>query len=152
MDLHLQNPVEDAELTRALADVIGHLRKHQYGEVVGYLRSALKGSGDAFIDTLARHLLYEEQVLFPSLRKVDPDTARHVQALQAEHGRLRVLATEMASAIKAEDLPRAYGVARSFLAELYSHIDHEAKVTDHASGEGSQVRGPSQRRQKGVQE
>jgi hemerythrin-like domain-containing protein len=136
MELHLQNPVEDAELTRALADVMGHLRKRQYGDVLGHLRDALRGSGDTFIDTLARHLLYEEQVLFPALRRIDSDTARDVQALQAEHGRLRELATEMACAIKAEDLRGAYGVARTFLAELYSHIDHEAKTTDKAPRDG----------------
>ena len=140
MELHLQNPVEDAELTRALADVMGHLRKRQYGDVVGHLGDALRGSGDTFIDTLARHLLYEEQVLFPALRRIDPDTARDVQALQAEHGRLRELATEMARAIKAEDLRRAYGVARTFLAELYSHIDHEAKVADKAPRDGPEER------------
>jgi|SRR5579862_5550447 len=140
MELHLQNPVEDAELTRALADVLGHLRKHQYGDVVGHLRGALNGSGDTFMDTLARHLLYEEQVLFPTLRRMDSDTARDVQALQEEHGRLRNLATEMAAAIKREDLRRAYGVARSFLAELYSHIDHEAGITDRSPKSNSQNR------------
>jgi|SRR6185295_13767306 len=143
MELHLQNPVEDAELTRALADVMGHLRKHQYGDVVGHLRDALRGSGDSFIDTLARHLLYEEQVLFPTLRRLDPDTARDVQALQAEHGRLRELATQMAAAIQTEELPRAYGVARSFLAELYSHIDHEAGITDRSPKNDSQRRAQS---------
>ena len=134
MELRLHNPVEDAELTQALADVMGHLRKRQYGEVLGHLGDALRGSGDTFIDTLARHLLYEEQVLFPRLRKADPETDREVQALQREHGSLRELATAMASAIKKNDLQTAYGVARTFLAELYSHVDHEAKVQDQARG------------------
>jgi len=136
MELHLQNPVEDAELTRALAEVMGDLRKRQYGDVLGHLRDAWRGSGDTFIDTLARHLLYEEQVVFPTLRRLDPDTARDVQALQAEHKGLRELASEMVGAIGAEDLRRAYGVARTFLAELYSHMDHEAKVTDKAPTDG----------------
>jgi hemerythrin-like domain-containing protein len=129
VDVHLQNPVEDAELTRALADVMGHLRKRQYGDVVEHLSDALRGSGDAFIDTLARHLLYEEQVLFPSLRTIDSQTAEVVKSLQAEHGHLRELATELARTIKAEDFQRGYDVARTFLAELYDHIGHEARVT-----------------------
>jgi hemerythrin-like domain-containing protein len=132
MDLQLHNPVEDAELTQALANVMGHLRNRQYGEVLGHWGDALKGSGDTFIDTLARHLLYEEQVLFPMLRRLDPGTTQEIQTLQIEHGSLRALATQMASAIKANDLQTAYGVARTFLAELYSHIDHEAKVQDQA--------------------
>lgn len=132
MDLHLHNPVEDAELTQALADVMSHLKKRQYGDVLGHLGVALQGSGDAFIDTLARHLLYEEQVLFPAIRNLNPETAEEVQALQAEHRRLRELATDLACAIKSDDLRRAYGVARVFLADLYRHIEHEAKVTDRA--------------------
>lgn len=132
MDIQLQNPVEDAELTRSLADVMGHLRNRQYDEVLGHLGDALKGSGDAFIDTLARHLLYEEQVLFPALRRIDQQTSEDVKCLKSEHARLRELATEMAVWIKAEDIPKAYGIARRFLAELYAHIDHETKVQDHA--------------------
>lgn len=134
MDVHLQNPVDDAELTRSLADVMGDLKKRQYGEVLGYLGDALKGSGDAFIDTLARHLLYEEQVLFPALRRIDQQTSEDVKSLQAEHVRLRELATQMACAIKSDDLPKAYATARTFLAELYDHIGHETGVTDRAPG------------------
>jgi iron-sulfur cluster repair protein YtfE (RIC family) len=134
VDIHLQNPVEDAELTRALADVMGHLRKRQYGDVMEHLGGALRGSGDAFIDTLARHLLYEERVLFPSLRTIDSQTAEDVKSLQAEHGRLRELATELARTIKAEDFQQGYDVARTFLAELYDHIGHEARVTDRTTG------------------
>ena len=133
VDIHLQNPVEDAELTRALADVIGHLKKRQYGEVVELLGDALRGSGDAFVDTLARHLLYEEQVLFPVLRKHDAQTAEDVKSLQVEHACLRQLATELARAIQTNDLQGAYDIARTFLAELYDHIGHEAKVTDRTT-------------------
>ena len=89
-------PVDDAELTRALADVMGHLRSRAYAGVLGQLPMALRGSADGFIDTLARHLLYEEQVLFPPLMRIDPETAEAVRSLQAEHRRLRELATELA--------------------------------------------------------
>jgi hemerythrin-like domain-containing protein len=133
VELHLHNPVEDATLTRSLADVMGHLRSRQYGIVAGHLDAALQGSGDAFIDTLARHLLYEEEVLFPELRRLHPSAAGDLLTLQAEHGRLRELATELARAIKSAEMGWAYDVARTFLAELYRHIDHEAKVTDEAA-------------------
>jgi len=134
MNTHLApNPVEDAELTRRLTDVMAHLRKRQYGEVLGHFGDALQGSGDAFIDALARHLLYEESVLFPSLRRAHPAMVTEVQHLQSEHAQLRGLATELACAIKSGEMPRAYGVARQFLAELYDHIDHEGKVTDQAA-------------------
>ncbi len=128
MSLHVQNPVEDAELTRALAEVMGHLKRRQYGEVLGHLGDALRGSGDAFIDTLARHLLYEEQVLFPALQARDAQTAVEVKSLFSEHARLRQMATELACAIKAGEIPKAYGVAREFLAELYDHVGHEGRV------------------------
>jgi hemerythrin-like domain-containing protein len=127
------NPVEDAELTRRLADVMGHLRKRQYGDILENFGDALQGSGDAFIDALARHLLYEEQVLFPSLRSAGPGIAKEVQNLQSEHGQIRGLATELACAIKSGEISRAYEVARRFLAELYDHIDHEADVADRAA-------------------
>lgn len=134
MTLPVQNPVDDAELTRALADVMGHLKKRQYGEVLGHLGDALRGSGDAFIDTLARHLQYEEQVLFPALRNRDAQTASEVQSLLSEHAHLRKMATDLAYAIKAGEHPKAYEVAREFLADLYDHIGHEAKVTDREAG------------------
>jgi hemerythrin-like domain-containing protein len=130
MAIHGDNPIDDARLTQALADVMGHLRKRQYGLVLGHFEDALRGSADAFIDTLARHLLYEEQVLFPELRKLDAETAKEVGGLQKEHAQLRELAGEMARSIKAGDTPKAYGVARSFLAELYGHIGREASVAD----------------------
>jgi hemerythrin-like domain-containing protein len=132
MDIHLRNPVEDAELTRSLADVMGHLRAGRYGVIAGHLEEALQGSGNVFIDTLARHLLYEEQVLFPELRHRDPGKAEQIRTLQAEHAQLRDLATRMACAIKSGKLEEAYAVARTFLAELYSHIDRESEVTDQA--------------------
>lgn len=132
MELQLKNPVDDAELTRSLVDVMGHLRSRSYGAVAGLVPEALQGSGDAFIDTLARHLLYEEQVLFPELRRLDPGIAPRVRTLQAEHADLRRLATDLACAIKSGDQARAYDVARTFLADLYSHIEHEADVTDDA--------------------
>ena len=132
MDLQLKNPVEDAELTRSLIDVMGHLRSGPYGAVAGRVPEALQGCGDVFIDTLARHLLYEEQVLFPELRHLDPGIAPRLRVLQAEHTDLRRLATDLASAIKMGDSTGAYDVARTFLAELYTHIGHEADVTDEA--------------------
>jgi hemerythrin-like domain-containing protein len=122
--------VDDADLTRSLADLMGHLRTSQYGSVVSRLEETLRGSGDTFIDTLARHLLYEEQVLFPELRRRDAGTAGKVQQLQKEHAHLRELATELAREIKAVRLGKAYDAARTFLAELYGHIDREAAVTD----------------------
>lgn len=133
MDLQLSNPVEDAELTRALSDVMTHLRKRQYGDVLDHFEDALRGTGDAFVDILARHLLYEEQIMFPSLRRLDPNLSPDLLALQSEHGRLRELASELAVAMKADDLDQAYRVARTFLAELYTHIDHEARMQDLAS-------------------
>jgi iron-sulfur cluster repair protein YtfE (RIC family) len=132
MDLQLKNPVDDAELTKSLADVMSHLRCRSYGAVAGLVPDALQGSGDAFIDMLARHLLYEEQVLFPELRRLDPGIAPRIRSLQAEHADLRRLATDLACAIKGGDMTRAYDVARTFLADLYSHIEHEADVTDDA--------------------
>jgi hemerythrin-like domain-containing protein len=130
MGIHTENPVDDAHLTQALADVMGHLRKRHYGSVLSHFEDALRGSADAFIDALARHLLYEDQVLFPALRRLDPETAKDVGVLQKEHAHLRELAIEMARAIKAGDRPNAYDVARTFLAELYGHIGREASVAD----------------------
>jgi hemerythrin-like domain-containing protein len=130
METHLRNPVEDTELTRALADVMNHLRKHSYGDALGHLKDALQGTGDAFVDTLARHLLYEEQTLFPEIRRIHPEAGEELRTLQGEHGHLRQLATELAQAIKSGEVERAYDVARTFLAALYRHIDHEAEVTE----------------------
>jgi hemerythrin-like domain-containing protein len=130
MGIHTENPVNDAHLTQALAEVMGHLRKRQYGVVLGHFEDALRGSADAFVDSLARHLIHEEHVLFPALRRLDPETAKDVGVLQKEHAHLRELAAEMARSVKAGDAPKAYDVARTFLAELYGHIGREASVAD----------------------
>jgi hemerythrin-like domain-containing protein len=133
MVTHHHAPVQDAELTGALAEVIANLRQGSYSKVVGEFRDALLGSGDAFIDTLARHLLYEEEVLFPELSRQSPELADAVRCLLSEHVRLRELARELAAAITSEERDQAYGVARNFLAELYAHIEREEKVTESIS-------------------
>jgi iron-sulfur cluster repair protein YtfE (RIC family) len=129
MDIHSHNPVDDAHLTQALSELMTHLRKTQYGVAMGHFEEALGGSADAFVDTLARHLLYEESVLFPSLRRLDSGIAQDIRSLQAEHARLRELSLDLARSIQKRDTWRAYDIARTFLAELFDHIEREAKVT-----------------------
>jgi hemerythrin-like domain-containing protein len=124
-----QNPIEDEKLARTVADLVVQLRRRPYGDVLGRVEEAFRGSAEAFVDSLAQHLRHEEDVLFPALRKRDPATAREVDDLQAEHAVLRRLATGLARAIATNENAKACGVARTFLAELYAHIDRESKLT-----------------------
>jgi hemerythrin-like domain-containing protein len=131
---HAQNPVDDAQLTQALVDVLGNLCTHRYSKLRGPLEKALHGSADSFVDTLTQHLLYEEEHLFPDLRRLGPTTAAEVKELQREHGQLRRLADDLARLIHGGETSQAYEVARTFLAELYGHIGREASVSDQAAG------------------
>ena len=135
MKTDADNPVDDARLTRALAEVMSHLRSRQYGTVLDHFEEALRGSADAFVDTLARHLIYEEKILFPAVRSLDTAATDGIGGLLEEHGRLRRRAEALAGLVKNGRLSEAYDVARTFLAELLDHIGRESEILDRCSEE-----------------
>lgn len=121
--------ISDSELTGELAGLIDRLRMPSYGRVASGIDKALEGSIDEFVDLLARHLLYEEDVLFPALREAAPDQAEDLAGLSCEHKDLRQKALGLAQKVKAGDRPGACAMGREFLAALFSHVQREDEVT-----------------------
>jgi hemerythrin-like domain-containing protein len=109
---------------------MGYLRKRQYGDIVNGVEKALRGAADGFVAKLATHLRHEEEVLFPALRKADPEAGPEIERLEEEHRLLRVYATDLACRISKKDTEGAYEVSRAFLAALFDHIDRERKSVD----------------------
>jgi hemerythrin-like domain-containing protein len=125
----MSNKISDAALTDELAGLIDRLRMPGYGRVAGGLDQAVEGSIEAFADLLAKHLLYEEQVLFPILKEAAPDHVGDVLGLAHEHRDLRDRVRELAEYVKAGDRTGACTVGRAFLAALYGHVRREEEVT-----------------------
>lgn len=124
--------VANGPLTDALAGIIGYLRVRRYGRVMGNLEEVFLGACDRFIGVLAEHLKYEEEELFPELRRLAPLSGPALEAVAREHGLLRIYAQELAARLKIRDEEGASEVARAFLAALLDHIEHENRAVDGA--------------------
>ena len=125
----MPNVISDAALTGELAGLIDCLRTSGYGRVASGIDKALEGFIEEFADLLSKHLLYEEEVLFPALREAAPDKADEVVGLVCEHKDLRRRALELAQDVKAGDRAGACAMGREFLAALFSHVHREEEVT-----------------------
>lgn len=125
----MPNEISDTALTGELSGLIDCLRTPGYGRVASGIDKALEGFVEEFADLLAKHLLYEEDVLFPALRETAPDQAQDILGLLVEHKDLRVRALELAKHVKTGDRAGACEVGREFLATLFNHIHREEEVT-----------------------
>ncbi len=124
----MSNAISDSLLTGELAGLIDRLRMPGYGRIATRLDQAMEGSIEAFADLLAKHLLYEEQVLFPMLKESAPDRAGDIGDLVREHRDLRDRVRELAEHVKAGDRTGAWTVGREFLATLMGHVRREEEV------------------------
>lgn len=109
-----------------LRTITGVFRK-DHEEVRGLLaaldfstfEAALAGA-EAFARRLERHMVWEEEVLFPAVGRAEPALAREdLPDLRAEHGRLRWLSAQILALLR-ERSPLAEaraGELRDFLAE-----------------------------------
>jgi hemerythrin-like domain-containing protein len=120
----------DEALTSDLAGLIGFLRVKPYRAIAQQAEQAVRGSAEHFVATLAEHLLFEEERLFPALRRAAPGKAGAIDRLSEEHQLLRVYARELACRIAGGDDAGAYGVSRSFLVALLDHVERETKLTE----------------------
>lgn len=125
----MANEVSDDALTGELAGLIDSLRMSGYGQAVSGIPKALEGSADTFVDLLARHLLHEEQVLFPALREAAQDREEGLAALVEEHRDLRHRALELAELVSAGNRDGACAAGREFLATLFGHVHRETEAT-----------------------
>ena len=125
----MPDEISDGALTDELAGLIENLHTPGYGPVASGVQKALEGSVDEFEDLLARHLLHEEQVLFPALREAAPEQAQSLSDLSGEHRDLRRKALELARSVKTEDRAAAWAMGREFLADLFAHVHREEAVT-----------------------
>jgi hemerythrin-like domain-containing protein len=129
----MPNEISDAALTGELSGLIDSLRSPGYRHVASGIDQALDGFIDGFSDLLAKHLLYEEEVLFPGLREAAPDQAQDLLGLLVEHKDLRGRALDLARHVKSGNRARACRVGREFLATLFDHIHREEEVTRRIS-------------------
>ena len=84
---------------------------------------------EEFADLFSRHLLYEENLLFPVLREPTPAAGEMLDGLREEHGRLRSFAQELVDHVRCRNLQAACETGRFFMAALLDHISREGRVT-----------------------
>jgi iron-sulfur cluster repair protein YtfE (RIC family) len=133
----LPYPPSDAELTDELVSLIDRLRRKGYGPITAEFDLALEGTANGFMEHLARHLLTEERILFPALRKADPAGAGVFDELQREHAHLRREAELLAEYVRSGKGKPALSKGRDFLATLFDHVHREAEAIRGATNKMS---------------
>jgi hemerythrin-like domain-containing protein len=124
---------DDQALLDELAGLIERLRSGSYAQVVQGVRDAPATGIDEFMDLLSRHLLYEENILFPSLREsAAAGAVRQLGGLEQEHGELRGFARDFVRRVREGDVDGACKLGRLFMAALLDHMDRESEITRKA--------------------
>lgn len=122
------SPSRDRALVDALTAMVCDLRSCQLGAPRRETRGALSGAADRFVGKLADHLRYTEEILFPTLREIEPGASHVIERMKKGHRDLGGHLKDLAVRIKAEDDDGAYDVARSFLATALDHFGSETAV------------------------
>jgi len=129
MALGLKHDQDDGALLGELAGLVEDLRHHRYRTFLLQAQNPAALAVEEFADLFSRHLLYEEDLLFPVLREPSPGAGETLEALKEEHGRLRSFAQELVEHVRRKDLQAACETGRFFLAALLDHISREGRVT-----------------------
>lgn len=130
MALALRHEREDGALLDQLARLIERLRLDRYQSVLLRVQDPPTLEAEEFSDLFSRHLLYEEDILFPVLREPDPKGAGPaLRKLRREHDRLRGYARQLVARVRATDLDGACDAGRIFMAALLDHIGRETQAT-----------------------
>lgn len=131
MALAVRHEQDDGALLDQLARLIEQLRTNRYGSIVVKVRDVSSLAAEEFSDLFSRHLLYEEEILFPVLREPAPVPAgRMLEDLRREHGKLRSFAQDLVRRVQSQDLDAACETGRLFMAALLDHIHRESVVTN----------------------
>src|SRR6185295_12444512 len=85
----------DTALLGALTDLVSELRSRQLAPERPQDGAALRGRSDRLSRTLATHLQYTEETLFPLLRQLKPAAARLLEGMEKSHWPLRISARDL---------------------------------------------------------
>jgi iron-sulfur cluster repair protein YtfE (RIC family) len=130
MALALKHERDDGALLDDLARLIERLRLVRYHSIVFQVEDAPALLVEEFADLFSRHLLYEEEILFPVLREPAPrEAGRKLEELRHEHGKLREFVEELVGRVRVQDVDGACRTGRLFMAALLEHIGRETRVT-----------------------
>lgn len=129
MALALKHEQDDGALLGELARLIEDLRTNRYRRFLAQAQDPATMAVEEFADLFSRHLLYEENLLFPVLREPTPAAGETLDGLKEEHGRLRSFARELVDHVRSKNLEAACETGRLFMAALLDHISREGRVT-----------------------
>jgi hypothetical protein len=128
-DLGAPSPLlNDAGVVDELVGLIDRLRLRGYGQIICGIDQALEGAVDGFKNLLAHHLVHEEEILIPALKKAAPTFAAVFDGLKQEHSYLRGEADLLADFIRSGNDGAALARGQFFLTTLYDHIQREAEA------------------------
>jgi hemerythrin-like domain-containing protein len=129
MALALKHEQDDGALLGELARLIEDLRHNRCRTFILHAQDPATMAVEEFSDLFSRHLLYEENLLFPVLREPTPAAGETLEALKEEHGRLRSFARDLVDHVRLKNLEAACETGRIFMAALLDHISREGRVT-----------------------
>lgn len=124
------SPAHDRTLVQALTGIVSDLRSRQLGVSRQEPRESLRGAADRFVGTLADHLRYTEDSLFPALRELTPGADHALEGMEEGHRLLRRHVGDLALRIKTESDEGAYETARLFLATVLDHFGRETAMVE----------------------
>ncbi len=131
MALALKHEQDDGALLDNLARLVEDLRLNRYRTFLAQAQDPATMAVEEFADLFSRHLLYEEDLLFPVLRGPTPAAGETLEGLKEEHGRLRSFARELVEHVRRKNLEAACETGRFFMAALLDHISREGRVTQY---------------------
>jgi len=131
MALALKHEQDDGALLGELARLVEDLRLNRYRTFLVQAQDPATMAVEEFADLFSRHLLYEENLLFPVLREPVPAAGDTLDGLKEEHGRLRSFAGELVDHVRRQNLEAACETGRFFMAALLDHMSREGRVTRH---------------------
>jgi len=129
MALALKHERDDGALLGELARLVEDLRHDRYRAVILQAQAPSTMAAEEFADLFSRHLLYEEELLFPVLREPASAAGGTLDGFKDEHERLRSFARELVDHVRRKDLEAACETGRLFMAALLDHISREGRVT-----------------------
>lgn len=121
-------------LLDALTEVVNDLRIRQLTGSPMATRVSLRQGTDRLARTLANHLRYTEETLFPALRELQPGAKGVLDGMESSHWPLRQSARDLTAQMKVEDEGESHRTARTFLAMLMNHVGVEATALNGILG------------------
>lgn len=124
----------DRALLGALTDLVSEFRSRQLDATRPKDSAAVRGGTDRLARTLATHLQYTEETLFPALRRLKPGAATALEGMERSHWPLRSSARDLSARVRIDNDEESHRLARTLLATVMEHVTGETAAVEDILG------------------